>query len=255
MSRFLSLLLFVWAAAAQTPDPFNQPPADVDKALRARITEFFQLHVEAKFRQAEALVAEDTKDFFYTSNKPKYLSFEIRRIDYSDGFTKAKATVLCEQYVMIPGFTEKPVKVPVPSTWKLVDGAWYWYVDQESLRQSPFGKMTPGTAPASGPIPNAVPGAVDMKYIFTQVKADKQQVTLKPGEEEKVVISNGAQGRMNLSLAGAVPGVEAKLDRTEVNAGEKATLTLHAGKEPKPGMLNVRVEQTSQLLPVQIKVE
>src|SRR5262252_4422911 len=111
---FRSIALCVCAASclAQSPaDLFNRPPADVDKALRVRITEFYQDHVDGKFRQAEALVAEDTKDFFYSANKPKYLSFEIQRIDYSDGFTRAKATVLCEQYVLMPGFTDKPLKV------------------------------------------------------------------------------------------------------------------------------------------------
>src|SRR5947209_2362825 len=103
---------------AQGDNPFNRPPAAVDEALRARITEFYQLHVKGDFRHAEALVAEDTKDFFYTHNKPKYLSFEISRIDYSENFTRAKVTVLCEQYVMMPGFADKPLKVPTPSTWK-----------------------------------------------------------------------------------------------------------------------------------------
>ena len=54
---------------------------------------------------------------------------------------------------MLPGFMGKPMKVPVPSTWKLVDGTWYWYVDPESLRMTPFGKMTPGAAQESASAP------------------------------------------------------------------------------------------------------
>src|SRR5215472_12205106 len=122
MLRTCLLALFAACLFGQGDDPFNRPPADVDQALRARIQEFYQLHVKGDFRHAEELVAEDTKDFYYSHNKPKYLSAEISRIEYSDRFTKAKATVLCEQYVMLPGFTDKPIKVPTPSTWKLIDG-------------------------------------------------------------------------------------------------------------------------------------
>jgi hypothetical protein len=38
-------------------------PREVDQALR--ISEFYQDHVGGKFRQAEALVAAETKDSFY----------------------------------------------------------------------------------------------------------------------------------------------------------------------------------------------
>src|SRR5438309_1089520 len=120
------------AALAQSPgDLFNKPPANVDKALRTRVQEFYDDHVKKQYRKADALVAPDTKEFFYIQNKPAYLSCEVQRIDYSEKFTRAKATILCEQMIMMPGFADKPVKVPIPSTWKLEKGKWYWYVDQE----------------------------------------------------------------------------------------------------------------------------
>jgi hypothetical protein len=245
--------------AAQTPtDLFNRPPADVDQALRARISEFYQDHVDGKFRQAEALVAEDTKDFYYSAAKTKYLSFEIQRIDYTEGFTRAKATVLCEQYVMIPGFTDKPLKVPTPSTWKLLDGQWFWYVDPEALRLTPFGKMTPGPsrAGASPPaLPSSIPTLKDMDFIFSQVKPDKTAVKLKPGEPEKVVITNRANGPVSLTLTEVPPGVDAKLDHANIAAGDKATLTLRAAERAKPGVLSLRVDQTNRVIPIQVAFE
>jgi len=72
--RLILLAILSCSAWAQSDNPFNRPPADVDQALRARITEFFQFHVTGEYRKAEALVAEDTKDYFYDHNKPKYLS-------------------------------------------------------------------------------------------------------------------------------------------------------------------------------------
>jgi len=256
MFRFFLLAILATGSFAQNAgDPFNKPPADVDQALRARITEFYDLHVKGEFRKAEAWVAEDAKDIYYSSNKTKFVSFEIGRIDYSDNFTRAKATVLCEQYIMLPGFLGKPMRVPVPSTWKLVDGAWYWYVDPDSSRVTPFGKTTAGSAPGSTaasipPIATTVPD-----FIYKQVKADKASVSLKPGESERVTITNSAPGAMNISLTGSIPGVEVKLDRTVLNAGEKAVLTVQALAEAKPGVLSIQVEQTNQVIPIQVAIQ
>jgi hypothetical protein len=259
MLRAIALISCAGACLAQTPaDLFNRPPEDVDRALRARISEFYQLHVEGKYRQAEALVAEDTKDFYYAASKTKYLSFEIRAINYYDGYTRAKATVLLEQYVMMPGFADKPLKVPTPSTWKLVDGQWYWYVDPEALRDTPFGKMKPGPFPTPGAAPPnlpVIPTAKDMQFIFAQVKADKAAVTLKSGEPQQVTITNSAQGEMTIAMAGGLPGIEAKLDRTNIPAGGKAVLTLQAGNNAKAGVLNLRVEQTNHMIPIQVAIQ
>jgi hypothetical protein len=260
MHRLLPLALFAAVSSAQTDNPFNRPPAEVDQALRARATEFFEYHVKGEFRKAESLVAEDTKEFFYTHNKPRYLGIEISRIEYSENFTRAKVVVICEQYVMMPGFlSDKPFKVPTPSTWKVEGGKWYWYVDPDVLLQTPFGKMTPGPATGSNPSVPAVPslGSVPTTpdFLFTQVKADKQSVSLKAGESDQVTFLNGAPGTITLALQGKLPGIEAKFDRTSFPAGEKAVLTLKAGSDAKPGVLNVQVEQTTQLIQIQVTVK
>jgi hypothetical protein len=259
MFRPIALFICATVCLAQSPaDLFNRPPEDVDRALRARITEFYQDHVEGKFRQAEALVAEDTKDYYYSGNKTKYLSFEIRELHYSEGFTRAKALIMCEQYIPVPEFNNKPLKVPTPSYWKLVDGQWYWYVDQDLLRKSPFGgPMTPGpyvggTTPT---VPQTIPNLEQMQKLFNQqVKVDKSAVTLKPGDSDQVTVTNGAQGAMTVSLAGAVPGVDAKLDQTSIPAGQKAVVTLRASAGAKPGVLTLRVEQTNQVFSIQVNV-
>jgi hypothetical protein len=59
---------------------------------------------------------------------------------------------------------------------------------------------------------------------------------------------------VTLSLNVDAPGVEAKLDRTELKAGEKAILTLRAGEQAKPGAVKIRVEQSGQFIPIQIAV-
>ena len=253
MLRLAIPALFAAAAFAQNAgDLFNKAPADVDQALRARINEFYQDHVTRQYRKAEDLVAEDTKDYYYTHDKPAYLGFEIKEIHYNEDFTKAKATVLCEQRVMFIGFADKPVKIPTPSYWKLENGKWCWYVDQDELRNSPFGKMTAGTTPSSAPVPTSIPTNYD--FVLNQVKADKEEIALKAGQTGQVTIANAAPGTMHLTLVGQVPGVEAKLESGEVAAGGKVALKLQAGKNAGSGLLVIRVEQTGETIPVRVKV-
>lgn len=251
----LAALVCTAALAQNASEIFNKPPEKVDQALRARITEFYQDHVAGKFREAERLVAEDTKDFFYNTNKPRYLGFSIQKIEYSDNFTKAKATLLCEQRVLFPGFADKPVKIPTPSTWKLIDGQWFWYVDPESMRESPFGKMTAGTTPSSGPLPS--PGAIpdNPMFIMHQVKAETQAVHLAPGETKEVAIANTAPGTMTLLISSRPPGVEASLAHNDLSAQGKTTLTLKAGEHAKSGTLSVTVVQTREVIPIQVTVQ
>lgn len=249
----LLALLAAISVAQDASEVFNKPPARVDQALRERISQFYQYHVKQEFRKAETLVAADTKEYFYSHNKPGYLSCEIGKIVYSDSFKRAKATILCSQYVMAPGFTDKPVKVPFGSTWKVENGKWYWYVDQEGLRNTPFGRMTPGPRGTSGGLPAAIPENAD--FVMTLVKADKDSVTLKPGESETVTIRNGAPGIMDISVEGKIPGVEAKLDHGNLKVGDQAVLTLQAGDGAKSGVVSIKVEQTGQVIPIQVSVQ
>ncbi len=87
------------------------------------------------------------------------------------------------------------------------------------------------------------------------MKADKASVALKAGESEQVTITNSAPGAMNISLTGSVPGVEVKLDRTVLKAGEKAVLTVRAGDDAKSGVLSIQVEQTNQVIPIQVAIQ
>ena len=257
MHRVALFALFAAFAFGQSDDPFKpKPPARVDAALRARVQEFFDLHVKGQFRKAEELVAEDTKDFFYSGNKPKYLSFEISRIEYSANFTKANVVMMCEQYIMMPGFADHPMKVPTPSTWKLENGKWCWYVDQDALRNTPWGRMTPGASPAKGAAPPpslaSIPTSAD--FLYKQIQLDKTAVSLRAGESAEVTIVNGAPGPVVVSVPAALPGLEAKLDKSTLPAGGKATLALRAAKGARSGVLNVQVEPTMQLLRLQVTI-
>ncbi|HEY1221704.1 MAG TPA: hypothetical protein VGF03_22370 [Bryobacteraceae bacterium] len=249
----------LWAQNAAQKGP--EPPPDVDKALRARITEFCELHKQGKFRQAEQLVADDTKDYFYNSGKPRYVSYEIQSITYNQDFTKATAMVICEHYLAAPGFQGKTLKLLTPFNWKIENGQWMWYVDKDSLLITPFGKMTlapqaggTSTSPVAGaPTPPAIPTSVDQ--FFSLIQADKTTLGLKPGASDQVVISNGTPGLISLEIAQQVPGVEAKLDNTSVTAGGKAVLTVHAGPQAASGVIGLRVKPIGPQIAIKVSVE
>jgi hypothetical protein len=250
MLRFTTPLLCAALCLAQTPT--SEPPADVDAALRARVNQFFQFLVENKYRQAEALVAEESKDFYYDAQKPKYLSYALKDIQYSDGFTRATATVLCETVVAIAGFAGQPVKVPVGSTWKLVDGQWFLFMDPETARRTPFGHATPGPGTRPPGAPPVLPTSPD--FALHKVKADKSVVNLKPGGSAQVILTNSAQGPMSISLVGRIQGVDVKLDRVNLNAGDKAVVNLEAHDGAHSGTLSIQVEQTNEVIPIQVNI-
>ena len=253
MLRFTLLALVASMAWAQGDNPFDRPPADVDKALRARIMEFFHYHITGEYRKAEAIVAEDTKDYFYDHNKPKYISAEISRIDYSDNFTRAKAIVLCEQRINAPGFGNGVFKVPTPSSWKLENGQWVWWVEQDKRNLTPFGRMTPGPetgTAAPAPAVAAMPTSAD--FLFEQVKLDKKNVSVPPGKTEVITIHNTAPGLMTVSVVNVPKGIEAKLSKSNLESGEKATLTVSNPKEGQAGDLRLNVDPIGQIFTIPV---
>jgi hypothetical protein len=260
--RIVPILALVGSALAQSPaDLFSKAPPDVDEALRARMSKFYQAHVDGKPRRAEELVAEDSKDFFYESKKPKCLSFEIGKIEYSKDFTEAKAIVVVETYVPILGFGNKPMKVPVTSLWKIENGQWCWYTTEDVINTTPFGKLSKSAAldpkaPASSP---DIRDAPSLETLRLQVKPDKLIVVLKAAEpsSDQVTIHNQMPGLVTLALGiPAIPGLEVKTDRTQVPAGESAVVSFHfsPGKYlPRgPVRVEVTVRPTNIVIPLQV---
>jgi len=267
MSRFyLPLLLAAAALAQNAPENAEKPPADVDAALRARATQFFQAEVDGKFHQAEQLVAEDSKDFFVGSSKPAYLSFEIKTIQFSDHFTRAIVFVAVSRLVAAEGFLGHPVPGTVPSRWKLENGQWCWYVDPADLRTSPFMPVPPGMPAPTGGLPTSATPAIPSRLpvmptmgAAVAVKADRSAVEFKTGvpSSEQVTIVNPQPRSFTVSLVKSnTPGLTAKLDSTDLRAGGKIIVKIESNgsvKAPRqPVTIGVRVLQTNQLIPIKV---
>ena len=82
----------------------DQTPAEAaDQALRARVTEFLQYHVDGNFRKAYDMVADDTKEEYFNSGKSQLQSFKIDDIKFTDNFTKATVTATMSKMVAVVG--------------------------------------------------------------------------------------------------------------------------------------------------------
>ncbi|HUE02628.1 MAG TPA: hypothetical protein VMR62_23875 [Bryobacteraceae bacterium] len=146
---------------APQPDP-QRPPIEVDAALRARVSQFYQYEIDRKFYRALQLVAEDTRDYFVESSKAPYLGFQIDTISYSDGFTKAAVVALVSRLVPVEGFMGHPLPTKMTTRWKLENGQWCYYVDPRDLRVTPFGPAPPNmfsTARGAPAAPHPNPAA------------------------------------------------------------------------------------------------
>jgi hypothetical protein len=256
MYRLLPLFLTASFLAAQTPN-LDKPPQDVDDALRARIKQFYDYHVASKYRQAEQLVAEESKDDFYVLSKPELKAFQIGKIEYSDKFTKAKVVIIGSMPVLLPMAAGKIMDMPFASYWKIDNGTWCWYYNKEVSRHTPFGDVKEPSKPvASGSSTPAVPPAPEMiAALQSALKIDRTSVKLVPGKPQIIKVTNSLPGPASLSIASPYQalertGIKATFDKKNLKGNETASLTLSVDDKTPTGAvpLMITVSPTNQVL-------
>jgi hypothetical protein len=264
MIRLAVLLPLVFLLSAEDKKiPADAAPPEVTQALRARVEQFYQAHVDGKYRLADQVVAEESKDVFFAMAKPKYLGFEIVRINYlSEKFTLAEAVVSCKSTWFLRG-ENLPINMPGTSQWKLIDGQWYVYFPPVTERQTPFGMMHSGPGnvdpKAGGSVLPADPKVLAQR-ILEAVRADKNELILRGYEPSsgEVRVTNGMQGpiRLAVDLGGGFAGLSYSLDKAEIKAGEVGVVKFVVDpkdKSPKPVLdAKISVEPTNQVLPVRL---
>jgi hypothetical protein len=204
----------------------EKPPAGVDEALQARVAKFYQAHVDGKFRSAETLVAEDSKDYFFEMEKQRYLSFQPSQITYSENFTKAKAITMVKVEWRVPRMGTMIVNPPMTTYWKLEKGEWCWYRFQEKTVQTPFGVVTiPDDKDAQvhsrvGEFKKVTPAE-----LVNQVRVNKSAVSLSSFQEasDEVIVANNLPGQVTVDVQFApMEGLKITVDKTPVKTGETA---------------------------------
>jgi hypothetical protein len=229
-------LLFPAIAATAWAQQTAPATAEAEKALRARASQFYQLEVDKKFRQAEALVAEDTKDYFYDNGKPDIKDFRFDKAEISEDGTQAKLTVTVTAVMKIPAIGVQEFKVVIPATWKIEKGEWVWYMEQEGTMDTPFGKIK--VQRNEGNEMPKPPGMPDMSKMDALVSIDRTSVQLVPGnaKPETVTILNGMPGPISVQVVGDRPqGLIVQIDNSQPGKGEKAVISLSAATNAKPG--------------------
>ena len=260
--RVCSLFLLGVACFGQDPAAlFQKAPPDVEEALRARIQKFYGFYMEGKFRAADALVAEDSKDAFYVAGKRKCRSIDIDTLKFSEDFSKADVFVSCDTDVMIQPVGLVRTEVPMLTRWKTIDGDWFWYVEPASDQgmQTPFGFFKPGS-PNGPPAGMGIPAAgMSVEALATLAKVDRERVTFVPTSKgvERVMLTNGLPGPIFLTLEPKeLPGFEFTLDKQDVGQGQAAVLSISyvpsKDRKPSPALVKIVVSPTRQEIPIRI---
>jgi hypothetical protein len=268
--KTLALLSLATAAFAQPkPETVYKAPAEVEAALRNRVTEFYQLHVEGNFRKAYTMVAEDTQDYYFGAGKQKYESFRITGIKFlNDNFTKATVDLEAIQKIMKVEFQGLPVAMPQTTQWKIENGLWVWYRDPDNPQITPMGlsdidKIRTGKATPEDLQKLTSPGEIQRKAqeILKQSGVDKSEVTLPSDKPSSEVIKfhNGWPGYVTLVASeNTVMGLALTLDKKELKPGEDAVLTIRYTPDPAqrpPSLAQVRllVAPFNIIVPVIVK--
>ena len=230
-------------------------PEKVDKALRGRVNEFFQDHVDGTFRKAMDLVADETKDEYFASGKMVLKSFTLDDIKYSDKFDTATVTCTVVRDWEIR-MQHNTVTIPMVTTWKMEHGKWVWYHDKKAPEWlTPMGpsdvKAISRNADGSVTLPKINQDSVlaAAKNILDNGKGvDKLDVRFEDGKAgtDQVQFHNAEQGSVQLEMTpmDPIPGLTFAFDKLTVNAGETAKLSFKYEPEGKAPPQEVPVRFT-----------
>jgi len=258
-------ILFPAIAATAWAQQSSPDAAKAEQALRERVQQFYQLQQDEKYRQAESMVADDTKDDYYNSKKPKIRSFSIEKVELTDDNTKAKVVVKFKLLFLVPGAGAQIFDMPTPTTWKLENGEWRWYISAEARAATPFGKMDVGEKKGTGALDTKgqAPGGIDNPNVAAlqgQISIDATSVSLtRHVRDQNVVITNGLPGPLELKLdpsAQKIEGLTVKIDKTHLDGGEKATVQFHLyGDKKLAGVVEIVALPLNRVFDIEVSAK
>ena len=240
----------VFAQAAQqiAPRPETLPaaeaPAPVTEALRARVDQFFQYHVEggAALRRAMDLVAEDTKDEYFATGKMKVDKFVITDIKFAPGFEKAMVVLdVTREWNFYAQTKGDIVTLPMITYWRIESGQWLWYKEKGMESITPMGLSNLETMGKTELLRQNADGTINLppdfnkqetllaqaQLILKQSELDKNSVTLslQQASEDSVTLVNG-YGEVSLELYGLpeIPGLTASIEKAALTNGENGVV-------------------------------
>jgi len=256
-------LLFPAIAATAWAQQQPAPEAASIEALRDRVQQYYQMMVDKKYRQAEAMVADDSKEDYYNGRKPDIKSFDIMNIDLVNP-TTAKVTIRAKVLMLMPGTGAQIFDMPTPTNWKIDNGAWSWYVPEEVKSATPFGKMLNNPTLGSGiDMKGAAPGTLenpDVGSLVNKIGIDRISIMLATVNTEQVAtITNGLPGPVDVVLdphVKAIKGISVDVSPTHLEAGGKATVKIRrTGSEKVFDIVSVSVEPFHRRFDIQVRAD
>jgi hypothetical protein len=248
--RFLFPVAAV-TAWAQQPSP---AVAEAEAALRARVEQFYQLQVDKKFRQAEAMVAEDSKDDYYNRAKQDIKSFSIQQIEFRRDNSRARVTLKAKLVVRVALVGAQEFELPVTASWKIENGQWVWYIDKELASETPFGKMNP-PADTARSAADRLPGRIDPALLMNQVTVDSTSVVLDASKPvQTITVSNNLPGPIDLELTNPQPeGISIEVEKSTLKGGEKSAIRFRlTGKAQSSGVVRLVASPLNKVFEIQI---
>ncbi len=265
MNRFVVLGLLSTMGfglrAQETPNLFQSAAPEVDQALRKRVSEFYKLLEEGRFRQTDAYLAEDAKDVYYEQEKKRIRGHEIVRINWADGFKKAVVVTVLQTDVVMRGNT-MAVGAPISTRWRLEGDKWVMYFETTGGKPSPFGSLKAG--------PNQTKGLTSEELIknpsviFNQITVEKDVAQLKSYEKssDSILVSNGMPGGITVLFVPnlTIPGFQYRVEKQELGAGDKTKIVF----EYDPGVNlsakstitgQIRIEPFNKAYPIVVRFE
>jgi len=250
-------LLFLPVVAVTAWAQQANPAAVVaEKALRARAQAFFELQASKKYRQAESMVAEDSKDEYYDGDKYNFKSFTIQKVELSNRNTRASVTILAKVTLVMPQ-AAFDVDAPITTAWIVEGGRWVLHIEHPTALKTPFGMIKPGTGDGKS-TPFGVVGATPSAAALEEpVKVDRKSVALTAGgAPEMVAIANVLPGGVDLEVRSEpVSGLSADLEKKHLEAGEKTSLRLQAtGDGNQKGVVHLLVSPLGTQLDILVTI-
>lgn len=228
------LMLFsAMVAVGQEPSNlFDKAPGPIDEALRARVNQFYQAYMAGKFRDAYNLVADDSQDAFLSSDKATYQNCETLKITYSENFTQAKVLESCLGEIRFHGQRFES-KMPLTTSWKVVNGQWYWSYVKPTVAATPFSPTGFVTIPNDQPADAARPSIpkdplAEARSILGKVKVDKTAISLRSFETSKdeVHVRNDMPGGVTISVDTVTqPGLRITVAKPNLGPHEETAVT------------------------------
>lgn len=255
----IALAAMPMTTAQESGAVFNRPPAGVEESLRARVTEFYGLQMEGKFRQSEAMVCADSKDAFYDSEKRRWKSAEILKLSFEKDFKSANVVVTLGSEIKTR-LGVMPGSFPMATVWRQDGESWCYHMAPpgDKSRLSAFGMMSQSghDKMESGA---AAPVQPDPAALIHAFKVSKREFLLKGYEDssDTAEIYNGMPGQVRLDVQAAeTRGLKWTLSKKVLESGERAELKLTYAppdKSPKPFFtLNLLVEPLGAVIPMKV---